>query len=307
MTFLLNRNFPDLEHWPAGGAMKCRESYEQMTEWVMKHLYGSSILCANEQEDIDTALERTVGECSLRNNLGPKLPPQTEDAWKIVLEFKKGDDDRWVELKGPYPITAIYVPVTPYRYTINGSMDASDPICTEMKLQIQYRNFYWFRKPETGLFHSNGRCNSRTNSASLRELVLDESRNFTNDFSPTYQQGAENIMLKRLLLRERNDLGTEQNIKTLPFIHTQDEFIGPFLGHDRWQRIVLLHPCLPALTNIPAYLAFDIPIDILVETAVGYFGVNSPVGLAGEGAFFQPPSGHPVWVSNSPEGCRYST
>jgi hypothetical protein len=97
----------------------------------------------------------------------------------------------------------------------------------------------WYRNPDTGLFDGVGEC----------QLVGSLCEKGSSGFSTLHhsRRAMDNI--------------------TKSFVHTQDTFIGPYEGHERWQRLVLIQPCIPKmkLNSHQFRLIFDRPTDVIAE------------------------------------------
>jgi hypothetical protein len=282
MASLVRRDLPlqPYPKWKAGKMRfleKWREDYRKGADWTIQHLYGNGVVFEpDEREEPITAIQLlfqrngkaandTKNIVSLRHVDGGKGRTE-KDGGEVVYNIKAKED----------LVTAIYVPCVPN----NNEQDLPSKLSLDLGGS---RCSTWFRNPSTGLF-DGATTEEQDNTSSLSELLQLERREFHALFPEEVnhgdsnrrrirQENAQRIALERLLNFERNELSCSAIRNCLAskrdtYMHTQSRFIGPYRGHDLWQRMVLLHPCIPsiAMAYTSINLVLDKKCDLVFET-----------------------------------------
>jgi hypothetical protein len=244
--------------WMVG---KYRALYRKTADWVIQNMYGSGITYETDHSDscydfITKWIETPKPESKAKGRNLVHLRKERSYPDKGRQEFRhtlSGYQDA---------VTAIYIPCTE-----SSKQDGfTTQIPNRLTLVINGTTMStWYRNPATGLF--DGATMEHDMFTPLREFLDRENEDFRAIFDNNKTGNAEITALERLLIYERTERLNQAQQGKDAFFHTQSAFIGPHEGYERWQRIVLIQPCMPQilLGHSSIDLFFDCETELLIE------------------------------------------
>jgi hypothetical protein len=260
MTALVRLDLPTVS-WPNWHPMHSaldlatyREKYRKEAQWTIRHLYGAGVMFETDgkpnhpQFIFETRSDKPAGA----RNVVSLYHRSTYDGCygKHIVDFLNYADT----------ITAVYIPF--------GLPADPDSVRLEFEGNLLSK---WYRNPDNGLFDAAGVSQGE---ASLVDLLAAESADLNNAWSGDGSAKNEDLILLRRELKHALEV-TASETKLYDwlsgnreaFLHTQDEFIGPFRGRNRWQRFLFMHPCIPLRQIQSGHLriAFERPTEVLIE------------------------------------------